>query len=218
MTTLTTLWRVLESNYGLLVLAGMFYLGWKMSTWKGGIENRLAAVERLVESSMAGVERLVEDRIAGVERLVENRMAGVERLVERYTKKTDEIYTVIVGRFGGSVAKSDSPVRLSDYGADLSEKIDAKTVVDAYAEAVYCETDDMNAYEIQEHCFAFCNDRLLDDLKENHRAHFDKISNVAFEDGIEMKKLLYVLGLELRDRVFQMQDKSHDEVDEHSPA
>jgi len=77
MTTLTTLWRALESNYGLLVLAGMFYLGWKMSGWKGGLENRLS---------------------------------GVESLVERHTKKTDEIYTVIIGRFGRPVEHATSPV------------------------------------------------------------------------------------------------------------
>lgn len=185
MTTLTTLWRALESNYGLLVLVGMFYLGWKLSTWKSGIENRLS---------------------------------GVEKLVERYIKKTDEIYTVIVGRFGRPVDQSTSPVTLTEYGTELSEKIDAQKIVDAYADALYREAENMNAYEVQEHCFAFCNSRLLDDLKKTDRAHFDKISNIAFEDGIQMEKLTRVLGLELRDRILQMKGKSHAEVDEHSPA
>ncbi|MDD9884218.1 MAG: hypothetical protein OXU62_06770 [Gammaproteobacteria bacterium] len=114
MTTISTLWRALESNYGLLVLAGMFYLGWKMSTWKGSIENRLS---------------------------------GVENLAERYAKKTDEIYTIIVGRFGRSVDQATSPVTLTEYGAELSGKINARKTVDAYADALYQEAKDMNAYE-----------------------------------------------------------------------
>lgn len=185
MTTISTLWRALESNYGLLVLAGMFYLGWKMSTWKGSIENRLS---------------------------------GVENLAERYAKKTDEIYTIIVGRFGRSVEQATSPVTLTEYGAELSDKIEARTIVDAYADALYQEAKDMNAYEVQEHCFLFCKNRLLDDLEKSDRDYFDKISDIAFQEGIEMEKLMRVLGIELRDRILQMKGKSHAEVDAHSPV
>lgn len=185
MTTLTTLWRALESNYGLLVLAGMFYLVWKMSTWKGGIEHRLD---------------------------------NVEKTVEKYTEKTDEIYNIIVGRFGHGVGQTESPERLTEYGAELAGKIDARKIVDKYADAVYRETENMNAYQVQQHCFVFCRDPLMNDLEKVDRAYFDKISNLAFEEGLHLAEISYVLGLEMRDRVLQMREKSHAEAAEHSPA
>ena len=97
MTAISTLWRTLESNYGLPLFARIFYLSWKMSSWKDDVENRLS---------------------------------GVECLVERYTKNTNEIYTVTIGCFSRPMGQTTNPAMLTEYDAELSDKINAKKILD----------------------------------------------------------------------------------------
>ena len=149
---------------------------------------------------------------------IEHRLSSVEKTMETFSGKLDEVYIAIIGRFGRAVEKSTSPVTLTEYGVELAGKIDAQKVVDAYADKLHRETENMNAYKVQEYCFSFCKEKLPDDLEQNDKTYFDKISNVAYEEGINIEKLTRVLGIKLRDKVLSMKGKSHAEIDEHSPT
>ncbi|WP_424946577.1 hypothetical protein [Candidatus Spongiihabitans sp.] len=180
------------SSWGwVAVVIAVIGVVWKISTWTTTVDNRLSGVEKIIE--------------------------GLTKNVEGLTKKVDEVYRVIVMRHGRAIEKIDSPVTLSEYGQELFEKIDAEKVVDAYADKLHGDTQGMNAYKVQEQCFLFCKEKLLDDLEAKDKDQFDKISQVAFDEDIDIEKITRVVGIALRDRVLQMEGKSHTEVDEHSP-
>ena len=75
----------------------------------------------------------------------------------------------------------------------------------------------MNAYQIQEHCFDFCKEKLVEKLQETDKESYEKISAVAFDDGIEMETVTQVISIKLRDMVLSLHGKAHTEIDHHSP-
>ncbi len=89
---------------------------------------------------------------------VDNKLSGFAQAIEILTGKVDEVYREIVMSRGRAIEKIDSPVTLSEYGQELFEKIDAEKLVDAYADKLRGDTQGMNAYKVQEHCFLFCKE------------------------------------------------------------
>ena len=185
MNIFSTAMQTLNQHWVLLVLAVVFL--WKISTWKANIENRLSNTEKSLDVLSKNLDAL--------------------------SKKVDDLYSIIISKFGRSVEQADSPVTVTDYGKDLSGRINAEAVVDVYADNLYEETKGMNAYQVQEHCFIFCKEKLLNDLEKKDKAKFDNLSAVAFDEGIEIEKLMRIVGILLRDRVLSMKGKSHAEVD-----
>ena len=148
---------------------------------------------------------------------IEHRLTAVEKAVEDFSGKMNEVHSAIINKYGRAVDQVGSPVVLTEYGKDLYQKIDAEKIVNKYADRLLQETKNMNAYEVQEHCFGFCKEKLLGELKHQDEVSFEKISAVAYEEGIELEKITRVIGISLRDQVLSMQGKSHAEVDDHSP-
>ncbi len=148
---------------------------------------------------------------------IEYRLSGVEKSVNELSRKADEIYSVLINKFGRAVDQAGSPVTLTQYGKDLFSQIDAEKIVNKYADKLLEETESMNAYQIQEYCFDFSRKDLLNDLEQHDKESFNKISTVASEEGIDLEKLTRVIGISLRDRVLSTQGKSPMEVDDHSP-
>ena len=113
--------------------------------------------------------------------------------------------------------KTSSPIALTDYGKRISESIDASEIADMQVTEVSGVVKDYNAYQIQEYCFSFCKDDLLNKLKESHIDLYDKIHKVAFEEGIDVEKITRVIALELRNKILSTLNKNHAEIDQHSP-
>lgn len=151
-------------------------------------------------------------KIATWKKGVDDGLLGLRKL----TKKVDEIHSVIVQSFGRSVTHADSPIKLTEFGAELATKIDADEIVNKYADSMQSKTNGQNAYQIQEECFEYCREELVDDLKKKFPDHFEKMSKVAFQDGLEMESLTKVVGIKLRDEVLFRADKTHAEVDKSS--
>lgn len=143
---------------------------------------------------------------------------SIEADLAKVSEQVDLVYKIIVNRFGRDVQQTSSPVTLTDYGRRISKRITAEKIVNKYAEELNKKTEGMNAYQIQEECFSFCEEDLLERLRETDKKSFDEISEVAFDDGIKLEKITRVIGIELRDRVLSMCGKPQIEVDEHSPS
>ena len=201
-----------QSWIWVVAVAGIWFL-WKVPTWKAGIEHRLSNVEKSVDKLESSVDKL-ESSVDKLEISVDK----LESSVGKLSGKVNEIYGVIINKFGRDVAQADSPVILSDYGKDLYNRIDAEKIVDRYAERLLQETKGMNAYQIQEHCFLFSKNNLLEDLEKNDKESFETVSDVAYMEGIDLEKIMRVVGIPLRDRVLSMQGKSYTKVDDHSPV
>ncbi len=190
MNNFSTITQVFGQSWFWAVIAAVGVIVWKTATWKGATDHRLSSLEKMVPEVY---ERL--DRILTL------------LMTVKMTVKP-----------GHPVDESGSPKRLNNYGKELSGKIDAKKIAATYAGKMHDETQDMNAYQVQEHCFLFCVGKLLADLEKNDKDSFNRISAVAYEDGLEIEKLMQVIGFELRDQVLAMKGKTHAEVDEHAPA
>ena len=148
---------------------------------------------------------------------IENKLSSLSEKLSSLSEKVEKVYDVIINRFGHSVEQTSSPITLNNYGKDLSERIDSKTIVNKYVDLLYEQTKNMNAYQVQEHCFLFSKDELLPKLQETDKEYFDKISSVAFDDGIDIEKIARVIGIELRDRILSMHGKLQTEIDDHLP-
>lgn len=89
---------------------------------------------------------------------------------------------------------TESPLKLTDLGKEISSEVGAKewalSVADGLEEAVH----GMNAYGIQKHCFEYAQNHFRDDDIRNTAAE-----DSAYIHGLEVDKVLQVVGVELRD-------------------
>ena len=115
------------------------------------------------------------------------------------------------------VESISSPIGLTNYGKELSEQIKALEIVEMQVDRVKDAVKGFNAYQIQEHCFAFCKNELMSELEENQVDRYNQIHEVAYKEGLDLEKLTRVIALELRDKILSSLSKPHTEIDQYSP-
>ena len=93
------------------------------------------------------------------------------------------------------VTQRSSPISLNEYGKSLSELVGAKALARNYAKEVVLSLP-TNSYRIQEACTHFAEQQLLDRLTSDERSFLETI---AYEEGINIEKVLRTVGIELRD-------------------
>ena len=111
--------------------------------------------------------------------------ADIKKIFERLTPLT---------------ATTGSPLRLTDLGKKVSEEIEAKEWARELAETLADELKNKTPFEIQETCRKYCFDMKRLQPSEERLA---LCGTSAYENGIELKQVYNVLGLELRDIVLQ---------------
>ncbi len=126
-------------------------------------------------------------------------------------KKVEKINETLINRYGKDVTRIDSPVSLSDYGIQLSQKIDAPSIVTEYAPKLTQKAKEkhMNRYQIQKNSFTLAK-QALENLEKIDKKRFDRLANLAYEEGIEIESLIKILGLELRDEVLKSVNRTAD--------
>ena len=160
--------------------SGAFKAIWKISAWKQTVDSKLESLESKVE--------------------------GLDIRLTRVEKRLDELFKLFTEFLFNrqEITKSTSPLTLTDYGKELSEKVNAGEIVEQFADYLFKKVKGRNEYQIQEICFEFAKLELLEKLKANDPQEFEEISKIAFNEGIELSKVTRVIGLELRDRMFEM--------------
>ena len=108
-------------------------------------------------------------------------------------KKVEKINKTLISRYGRDVTRIDSPVSLSDYGIELSKKIDASSIVTEYAPGLTQKAKEkqMNMYQIQKSSFTTAK-QALEDLERMDKKRFDGLANLAYEEGIEIESLIKI--------------------------
>ena len=126
-------------------------------------------------------------------------------------KKVEKINETLINRYGKDVTRIDSPVSLSDYGIELSKKINAPSIVTEYAPKLTQKAKEkhMNRYQIQKNSFTLAK-QALENLEKIDKKRFDRLANLAYEEGIEIESLIKILGLELRDEVLKSVNRTAD--------
>ena len=138
----------------------------------------------------------------------ENELDDLEKRFGRFEEKIDRLTELMISSFNDRrIIQSTSPLTLTDYGEELAEKANAEIIAERYAGQLFKEIENLNEYQIQEFCFDFTKQKLLEDLKTNDHEDFEVISRLAFNEGIEIDKVTRVIGLVLRDQLIKMKYK-----------
>lgn len=148
---------------------------------------------------------------------IEKSIEHIEENLDKLEKKYEKIHGMLFGAVGVQLVKRTSPSTLTDYGTEISEQIGAAEIANKYANKLLPETENLNAYQVQECCFKFCKPKLLNDLKESNLNQYELIHTIAFENGIEIDKITGVVGIILRDAILSISGTSHSDKDKHSP-
>ncbi len=105
---------------------------------------------------------------------------------------------------------SNSPIRLTELGTQISEKLDAKAWATAEAEKLFGKTEGADALGIQEAAFEHAQNF------EPPEELLGKMRNSAFERGVDLDGVRDVLGVELRDVLLDRRSIHLSSLDEKS--
>ncbi len=148
---------------------------------------------------------------------IEKSIEHIKENLEKLEKKYEQIHDMLLGAVDVQLVKRSSPLTLTDFGTEISEQIGAAEIARKYAKILLPETKHLNAYQIQEYCFKYCKEELLNDLGESNPSQYELIHTVAFENGIKIDKITGVVGIKLRDAILSISGTSHSDIDKHSP-
>ena len=105
-------------------------------------------------------------------------------------KKIDEI----LERLPPRTETAASPIRLTDFGLRISEQVRATELARELAHRLRARVEGLEDYDIQETCLTFVENEYEPIPEVDAR-----IKKVAFDNGLERRQVLRVIGLELRD-------------------
>ena len=103
--------------------------------------------------------------------------------------------------------KEASPIRLSEHGERISKDIDAKAWAEKVTHKLIGQTKSMTPFQVQEFSFDYANAFEPDD------ALLVKMQQSSFETGIDLEGVRRVLGVELRDRLLQLNGLTESSLD-----
>lgn len=134
------------------------------SEWKGKVDSDRTAFKKFMEEIRADIKEIRAD--------------------------IKEIFRVLPRR----ATSTNSPLRLTEWGKEISAAIDGKAWATELALDIASRFEGKSPYEIQEESRDYCIKQL--ELSEEQLA---LCRNCAYEQGTELEVVKQVLGLELRD-------------------
>lgn len=147
--------------------AGVFGLAWKIARWTNKVDE-----------AKDGWKSAVRD---------------FKKELRRVRKRVDALFEA----FGRQTIGAESPVRLTEFGQELSKKLKATAWAVRTADSVRGEVEGKEAWEIQDFCFTYSKEKLSDERERD-------VKRVAYEAGIEDVKVRNVLAVELRDQLLNL--------------
>ena len=142
---------------------------------------------------------------------------NIEDELRRLSMRMDDFHTFLSSKFGNPLVASLSPLALNERGQQIAKTIDAAPLASHYADQLQDQVGTMNAYQIQELCFAFARDHLLKDLEATDAVNFNRVTTCAYEEGIDPAEIMRVIGILMRDILLKNAGHSHQAVDDHTP-
>ncbi len=111
----------------------------------------------------------------------------------------------IFDRLPAPTIASQSPIRLTDLGREIAEEIKVREWVSECADRLHGRIESKSAYDIQEFCFQYAKQELIGDLEEGiiSLINSEDIKTSAYNHGLELKQVLEVVGVMLRDEMLK---------------
>lgn len=113
----------------------------------------------------------------------------------------------ILGRLPATVADAKSPLALNDLGKKIAGEIGIHEWVEEFLHPLQAKLEDKaDPYEIQELCFRYAQNDLLDELRKYDPSGSleRKFKMSAYENGLALKQILDVAGIVLRDGLLKL--------------
>ncbi len=110
---------------------------------------------------------------------IEKNIEHIKENLDKLEKKYEKIHDMLFGAVGYQLVRISSPLTLTDFGTEISKQISADEIAGKYANKLLPETKDLNAYQVQEYCFNYCKEDLLNDLKASNPNQYELIHSVA---------------------------------------
>ncbi|MDE0145575.1 MAG: hypothetical protein OXI53_12685 [Nitrospira sp.] len=137
--------------------------------------------------------------------------ATLEKLsqkIEALTKRVDKIYEVFLELGVGKTLESQSPIRLNDLGKEIANELDLDSLADTHTLLIKAKVESLNPYEIQQLCFRYAQEDLVNELAEKSPEQYKAISFAAYKRGIAREDILKIVGVLLRARVLRLMNYS----------
>ena len=115
---------------------------------------------------------------------------------------------------GNNFIGNHSPLSLNDKGKKLAEKMHASDIASRYKEKLVREAENSRPYQIQKNCFDYARREIPADLEKEDQEEYEHLTDVAFDEGVEIEILMYILGIVLRDQVLEAVGKPIKKTDE----
>ena len=199
-----TIQNIIDNLTPWIVIVVVGILFWKVPVWKTRIEGRIENIEDRIKSIEVRLDK------------VEIRLDDLYKRLDDLNKRFGDLYKLIASSIDRSEIQSSSPLKLTDYGTTISEKVGADQIADHYAQQLLGSVESLNPYQVQEYCFKYCEINLMSDLKDECKQSYENIYSVAYEDGIELNKITRVIAIKLRDAIFSIQGTSQKYLGKHS--
>ena len=213
-------------DYGDIIAIAIAVLGFLLYgiRWLITLDLRMKDLEPIRKNAQAiaetpeKVERLSKTVVSKTVESLSKTVGGLSRTMESLSKtvgglsKTVGGLSITVGHIHAKIDKlpedifrHSSPLSLSEYGQKLSDKIDASAIASKYKRQLISvvKEQNMRPYQIQQSCFDFSKKEILSDLKENDEEQYNQLTDVAFNEGVEVEVLMKITGLVLRDQVLE---------------
>ncbi len=193
----------------------------------GTLEKTTAVLEKTTENVVDKVGNLekttenVVNRVATLEKITENvvhRVGNLERTTAILERTTASVSKQIAGLSGQQYTEASSPMSLNSRGKELSKEMDAARIASRYRAKLVDKAKDENGgpYQIQESCFDCAADEILKDLEEKDKTTYRHLTDIAYNEGVQIEVLMRIVGLVLRDQVLQAIDQPSKDIAERT--
>ena len=178
----------------------------------GSLETTTAVLEKTTEFVVDKVAAL-EKTTAALEKTTEivvNKVDALEKTTAILENTTTSISKQVLGLSGQRYTEASSPMSLNDRGRELSKEMGAAEIASKYRAKLVdkARDEDGGPYQIQENCFDCAANEILSDLKEKDKRTFRHLTDIAYNEGVQVEILMRIVGLVLRDQVLQAVNQS----------
>ena len=154
----------------IIAVVALFGLGtsilglvWKVSKWTGSVDDDRTSFKKFMEKIDNNIEKIHED---------------IQRIFQR---------------LGPSPTGASSPIELTEYGEELSKKLNARNWASQTALTIQADVSEKEPFQVHEFCKGYVGQISV----ETH----PEVFKLAYENGISDENMRSVLTIVLRDEL-----------------
>ena len=191
------------------ILLGLLAFVWWLRGWTKDITAEISSLRKDTTAEISSLRKDTTAEISSLKKDTTAEISSLKKEMQRFARFVDRWEPILIMNFEKSMESHKSPINLTDYGEEVSQVIDAESLATEYSAQLKAKLEGKSAYEIQEYCFNYAKDEMLADIKNNHPEQYKALTDYAYKEGKEVKKIMRVMGIVLRNKLLDMNGLSH---------